>query len=287
MELKLRVNPLPAHLWGKNLRTFMTKARWAQFRAEIIDRRGLRCEVCGCDEDDPLHAHEEWSLDFTVKPPIAKLSGIGLICWHCHMCEHFGRLNTLIANGALKPEAREEVIEHFCEVNGVGRDAFTAHYTEAIAEWERRSRMHWLVDWGDFRHLLPKTSLREHYDKDGNPVAWLSFDHIDSNRLSAFLYDLSELSRFYGVWIGQTNKRKLVPLHMRDPGDHVGEYRAETKVPWGEIPVSDPRADNYGAYMGWTDDPISPLPPTTVQGATATMPARAGNGGSTDSTNSG
>ena len=48
-----------------------------------------------------------------------------------------------------------------------------------MQKWRRQSRKQWLIDWGEFRYLLPKTALREHYDRSGNPVAWLSFDHID------------------------------------------------------------------------------------------------------------
>lgn len=254
---------MPAQLWGKNLRAFMSKARWRDFRQGIINARGAHCETCGSKDVERLQAHEDWTLDLGVKPPVATLSRVALICWNCHMCEHFGRLNTLIANGALGEDARESVITHFCTVNCTDRNAFDVHYKEAMAEWERLSRSPWLVDWGEFRHLLPKTKLREHYDRDGNPVAWLSFDHINTSRLAAFLYDLGELSRFYGVWIGQTNKRKRLPLHMREPGEHLGEYRAEAALPWGEIPASHPRIADYGAFMGWTDDPAKPDPPVS------------------------
>lgn len=261
MDLKLRVNPLPAHLWSKNLRAFMSDGAWKKFRASLIAERGENCSVCGKHPEKPLHAHEDWSLDLNFKPLVARLERVDLICWHCHMCEHFGRLNTLIENGALGPEARADVIRHFCEVNGVGRPAFDIHYKEAMQEWARLSRLAWLVDFGEYRHLLPKAELRSHYDPDGNPIAWLSFDHIEADRLSAFLHDLGELSRFYGVWIGQTNKRSLLPLHMREPGDHRGRYLAETRKPWGLMPATDPRADDYGAFMGWENDPINPKPP--------------------------
>lgn len=261
LELKLRVNPLPAQLWGKNLRSFMSKARWNENREALISERGSICGTCGREISDRLQAHEDWVLDLSVNPPVAKLQRLALICWHCHMCEHFGRLNTLIASGALAITVRDEVIEHFCEVNNVGRPFFHSHYKEAMTEWERLSRMEWLVDWGDFRHLLPAARLREHYDPNGNPVGWLSFDHLNEDRLSAFLADLAELSRFYGVWIGQTNKRRLLPLHMREPNDRCGEYRAEVMRPWGAIPSSDARSENYGAFMGWTNDPSCPLPP--------------------------
>lgn len=238
----------------------MTKGRWQEFRASIIAERGSSCETCGKRVEEGLQAHEEWILDFSLKPALAHLSRIGLICWHCHMCEHFGRLNKLIVNGALRSEARDDVIGHFCQVNGVDREFFDQHYKVAMENWRRQSDRLWLIDWGEFRHLLPKTALRQHYDKDGNPVGWLSFDHVDVDRLGAFLNDLADLSRFYGVWIGQTNKRRPLPLHMREPGDVCGSYSAQTVWPWGSIPVSDPKAADFGAFMGWSQDPIKPDP---------------------------
>lgn len=146
------INPVPAPLWGVNLRAMLTKTEWRKLREGLIAERGLKCETCGRVESESkdIAAHEEWDYDTSATPAIAKLTGIKLSCWHCHAVEHFGATKSMAASGEVGAYAVEDTIEHFCRLNGVGRAEFDAHHEAAFAEWSKLNSLEWNMDWGAF-----------------------------------------------------------------------------------------------------------------------------------------
>jgi superfamily II DNA/RNA helicase len=146
------ISPVPAPLWGVNLRSALSRTQWRKLRDEVIAGRCLRCETCGKPQSEPrdIAAHEEWAYDTARDPAIAKLTGIRLSCWLCHAVEHFGATTNMAASGELGRFAVEDAVAHFCQRNGVGRPKFEARHRTAFDEWSRRNGLEWLVDWGTF-----------------------------------------------------------------------------------------------------------------------------------------
>ncbi len=130
------ISPIPAPLWGVNLRKVLTRTEWRKVREGLIAERGLKCETCGGVqyETKDIAAHEEWEYDTSGSPAVAKLTGIRLVCWPCHAVEHFGATKSMVASGDLSDFAIEDTIAHFCRLNGVGKAEFDAHHQKAFAE---------------------------------------------------------------------------------------------------------------------------------------------------------
>lgn len=152
MSYSPAISPVPAPLWGVNLRAVLTKTGWRKLREGLIAERGLRCETCGQlqQETKDIAAHEEWDYDTSSNPAVAKLTGIKLSCWPCHAVEHFGATKSMAASGEVGAYAVEDTIEHFCRLNGVGKAKFEAHHEAAFAEWARLNGLEWAMDWGAF-----------------------------------------------------------------------------------------------------------------------------------------
>lgn len=146
------ISPVPAPLWGVNLRAALTRTQWRKLRDEVIAERGLRCETCGQQQAEPrdISAHEEWTYEIGASPAAAALTGIRLSCWLCHAVEHFGATTNMASSGEIGEYAVEDAIAHFCRRNGVGRAAFEIHHSQVFAEWSHRNSLDWRVDWGAF-----------------------------------------------------------------------------------------------------------------------------------------
>jgi hypothetical protein len=155
----------------------LSKSQWNKIRQSLIDERGLKCQTCGKTETESkrIYAHEEWEYETERAPAIARLTGLKLSCWHCHAVEHFGATGNMVASGELTGRAIEDIIEHFCRLNQVGRDRFQEHWVEAMAQWKRLSQLTWNVDWGSFRSLITEAeqkrrAIRERMASPANPV---------------------------------------------------------------------------------------------------------------------
>jgi hypothetical protein len=134
LRLAIRPNPLP--LWGINLRGILGKDRWRRYRASIIGRR-LQCETCGktVEDSSKLQAHEEWHCEKTSKKLArATLKKITFDCFLCHACEHFPHTRLSVEKGTFRPQVLDEVVAHFCRVNGTTRETFEAHCSSAERE---------------------------------------------------------------------------------------------------------------------------------------------------------
>jgi hypothetical protein len=63
----------------------------------------------------------------------------------------------MVRSGELPERAIEDTIEHFCRVNGVGRNEFEYHLADAKAEWMKMSQLTWRVDFGPYADLVAET----------------------------------------------------------------------------------------------------------------------------------
>lgn len=167
---------VPSPLWRANLRKgrVIPKSRWVKIRAECFENHGTICQTCGKVETDRkrLSVHEEWEYLTDRKPAVARLVGLKISCWHCHMVEHFGGLGKMVASGELTRRAIDDTTEHFCRVNKVGLDEFKRHLAEAKAEWMRLSQLEWVVDWGEYAALVEETALKREQRRQQREDEW-------------------------------------------------------------------------------------------------------------------
>jgi hypothetical protein len=149
--VKVRIEPIPAPLWGQSLSQLLPKSRWRKLRGRAL-AEGLVCARCGKMEAESkrLNLHEVWRYDTDRSPAVARLTGLELLCKNCHGCEHFGRLASMAEAGHLAPEIIAKVIDHFCRENGLTRADFRRHHAETMAVWDKHNERDWAIDWGEF-----------------------------------------------------------------------------------------------------------------------------------------
>lgn len=164
MPYRLAIRMVPRSLWCVNLRKgrFIPKSRWEKIKGKAFDQRGLTCQTCGKVETERkrLNVHEEWEYLTDRQPALARLTGLKISCWHCHMLEHFGALENMVRTGELTQRAIDETVENFCRVNKVGRDQFNAHLANAKAEWMRLNRLKWEIDWDEYAAVVKETAQK-------------------------------------------------------------------------------------------------------------------------------
>ncbi len=164
MPYRPAVRMVPGPLWQRNLRKgrFIPTSRWDKIKAGVFDQHGLTCQTCGKVETEQkrLNVHEEWEYLTDRRPAIARLTGLKISCWHCHMIEHFGVLENMVRSGELTQQAIDNTVEHFCRVNKVGRDEFNEHLARAKTEWAHLNQLKWEVDWGEYAAVVEETALK-------------------------------------------------------------------------------------------------------------------------------
>lgn len=94
-----------------------------------------------------------WKYD--DKKNIQKLEGFKAICRMCHSIKHFGMSQVLALRGYLN---LNDIIKHFCKVNGVSWEVFDKHKENAFFKWKERSSHKWKTDLGEWSKLItPRT----------------------------------------------------------------------------------------------------------------------------------
>jgi len=162
--VKLEIELVPSSLWGFSLYGFYSKAnpqRWREIKEDIKTREGDKCWICG-QQGKPfrLEAHEFW--DYDEKNKIQKLVAIHHLCSQCHRIKHIGRsLFTAEGQQELGEKGKQQLVSHFCKVNQCSESDFQRHQKEAFETFQRRSRLDWYQDFGEYeeeiRNLLLKT----------------------------------------------------------------------------------------------------------------------------------
>jgi 5-methylcytosine-specific restriction endonuclease McrA len=151
-KLKLDIELVPSTVWFSSVYDLLKEqnrmGEWHKIKEELFSKEGNQCWICG-NSDKQLQAHEFWEYDDANH--IQKLEAMHHLCTSCHRIKHIGfwlhtkdGLRKLKASGLTK----EDLIDHFCKVNGCPVKDFRAHEEQAFTLWRERSRYKWKQDFG-------------------------------------------------------------------------------------------------------------------------------------------
>jgi hypothetical protein len=141
IRLRLEIELVPKPLWGRSLAKILPKKEWLALKTQRLQEKGGRCEIC--NHTDGLQLHEIWEYDDGRH--IQRLVAFRLLCDKCHSIKHFGRTQTLAAEGKidLKP-----IIVHFCKVNNCTFQDLREHWKSVYETWRERSKHQWTQELG-------------------------------------------------------------------------------------------------------------------------------------------
>jgi hypothetical protein len=153
-EFKLTVELVPKTLWYASLFKFYQHhnqlSKWRRIKKELLEKEGNRCWVCGA-AGVRLEAHEFW--DYDDGNYIQKLTAIHHLCRLCHFIKHIG-LWCYTNDGREKMRkiglTRDDLIKHFCKVNGCSKEDFEEYVQEALNIFRERNQHHWTQDFGEY-----------------------------------------------------------------------------------------------------------------------------------------
>jgi hypothetical protein len=158
-KYKLEIELIPATIWFSSLHNIYKEqgkaSKWNAIKKNLFATEGRRCWICGV-EDSRLEAHEFWQYDDANH--IQKLTAIHHICSLCHKIKHFGFWcrtadgTSLLAKMNL---SEDDLITHFCKVNGTTTADFELHLSESLDRWKSRSEHKWTQDFGEFDPKKP------------------------------------------------------------------------------------------------------------------------------------
>jgi hypothetical protein len=98
-----------------------------------------------------MYLHEIWNYD-DIKH-VQKLEGLTLLCEMCNNIKHIGLAGILANEGKLD---YDEMVRHFCKVNGCSEKEFAEHVDSAFKIWEKRSQYQWKQDFGRYKEYIKK-----------------------------------------------------------------------------------------------------------------------------------
>ena len=147
-EFPLKIELIPKTLWYKSLRSVVNDFVWRKLRSEVILKAGSKCDVCGYHWGlTKLYCHEVW--EYNDVEYIQKLNGLECTCEWCHRIHHLG-----LAEVQLRKVEINKMIWHYRQVNGCTFHEFKVERDKAFALWERRSKVEWVQDFGEYKGLL-------------------------------------------------------------------------------------------------------------------------------------
>ena len=132
----------------------MSESKWNEISQDVIRKADNACEICGSEKK--VVCHEVWQYD--DKQHIQKLKGFKAICRMCYAVKHFGMSQVIAMKGYLN---LNEVIKHFCKVNGVSWDDFNKHKEKEFAKHRERSSHKWKTDFGKWSKLIASKDVRD------------------------------------------------------------------------------------------------------------------------------
>lgn len=161
-EFRLQIELVPSTVWFSSIYRVLKdggRAReWQKIKRRLFEKEGKTCYLCG--STGRLEAHEFWEYD--GENHVQKLVAIHHLCDMCHKIKHIG-FWCFTADGQRQLErmnlTRDDLIDHFCQVNGCSVKEFSAHEEEAFTTWKKRSQHQWKQDFGEYgRYILPLSS---------------------------------------------------------------------------------------------------------------------------------
>ena len=153
-KFKLEIELVPSSVWRSSLYHLLPKGVWYKTKQRLYAEEGRKCYICSSKEG-LFSAHEFWEYD--DKKHIQRLVGIHHLCNLCHKIKHIGFwCHTADGRAKLKQEGldREDLIAHFCSVNGCTREEFLEYEEKAFEKWSERSKHQWKQDFGEFAEYL-------------------------------------------------------------------------------------------------------------------------------------
>jgi len=144
---KVRMQLIPETSWYFNLRKVMLKADWDKLRRQVYAYFQHQCASCRRGHMQ-LHAHEVWK--FNQRSKVQKLVRLVCLCELCHGVEHMG--HTEMVGGSYQGR----VLRHAIHTLGWTHKQFWARREAAFSKWQQRNRYDWKVDFGPYKHLVPK-----------------------------------------------------------------------------------------------------------------------------------
>jgi hypothetical protein len=146
VPLQLRVELVPKTSWYADLRELLDEDTWERISAEVAERAGYRCEICGGQgpKHRPVECHELWRYDERVR--VQALVRVVALCPDCHTVQHMGFAN--MHGGGTQARA------HLARVNGWSLARTDAHIAEAFRVWAQRNQGPWILDVSGLRPHL-------------------------------------------------------------------------------------------------------------------------------------
>ncbi len=172
----LEVEPVPTTMWGRNVRSVISRESWEVlrwlFRASIckpqfVGSKGIDvsdrysvadvmfsgeeivlCRKCRCAREE-LELHEVWQYDDVRR--IQRLTTLVPLCMTCHAAVHLGRAMQLGNEGP--------AITHLSLVNGWNERQTEAHIEQAFRRWRERSAHHYTLDLTWLYTVVPKNMV--------------------------------------------------------------------------------------------------------------------------------
>ena len=153
-RFKLTIELVPETAWHSSLYRYYKDRgqleKWRKLKEDLFKKEGRKCWICG-KEGTRLEAHEFWEYDDVNH--VQRLVAIHHLCSLCHKIKHIGfwcYTDRGSAQLELEGLTREDLIEHFCEVNNCTKDEFEEHEKEVFETWSKRSSHEWKQDLGPY-----------------------------------------------------------------------------------------------------------------------------------------
>ena len=145
---KLALELVPSPLWGLSLKNLLPRSQWDVLRRNAYQEARYHCRICGAE--GRMNAHEQWAYD--DETDTQRLTGIIAICDWCHHVKHLGHSNILAREGKLD---MEQVIAHYCAINGCTREEYERDSATAFEQWQERSaKLTWTTEFGEYASLM-------------------------------------------------------------------------------------------------------------------------------------
>lgn len=136
MKRMLQISLIPRTTWYNNVRSAVPRGVWTRIRLLAAKPQ---CQICGCK--GRLFTHEVWRYDDIGH--VQRLAGFVCLCYLCHAVKHLGFASVMAQRGDLD---YDQLVKHYCVVNGCSIADFVTDRDEAFCVWRRRSQYEWSLD---------------------------------------------------------------------------------------------------------------------------------------------
>jgi len=144
-KYKLHANMVPEKAFKANLRKILPKNEWDILRRAVYKKDSHKCYICG-QKNIRLEAHEKWK--YIYERSIQKLQDINGLCSLCHLNIHLGYA------GNKNRKEREELIQHWCNVNVKNKKDFFNYFKNTWELWELRNKFDWVIVDGNNKPII-------------------------------------------------------------------------------------------------------------------------------------